>query len=225
MNKEIFSPGERTRDRLGKVTDLLDLHIEGSEVLESIGSSGAIMAIAPHSGHLDSLVIRKAVPGNIRDRLVFLAGADYWQGPRKWISHLFAETYPLARNGSVSEIKESLSGVVDLLESGKIIAVYPEGTRGNGEIPVDQRHFMRGLEWIIKQTDYRYPVFPVRLSGLENVMPKGTAFPKFFKEHKRRNASVNIGQGIDFRDSEFRSLPVQTKGYVTTYIKDAIADL
>ncbi len=225
MNKEHFFSGEGMRDRLGKVTDLLDLRIQGAEVLKTIDLSGAILAIAPHSGHLDSLVVRKAVPENIRKRLVFLAGADYWQGPRKWISHMFAGTYPLTRNGSVSEIRENLSGVIDLLKSGKVVAVYPEGTRGSGDIPVEQRQFMRGLEWIIKQSDYGYPVFPVRLTGLEDVMPKGATFPKFFREHKRKPVSVHIGEGIDFRRSEFSSAPLETRGYVITFIRNSIAAL
>lgn len=225
MNKERFFSSESLRDKLGKVTDLLDLRIQGSEVLEGIDLSGAILAIAPHNGHLDSLVVRKAVPQNIRERLVFLAGADYWQGPRKWISHMFAGTYPLTRNGSISEIRESLSGVIDLLESGKVIALYPEGTRGNGDIPVEQRHFMRGLEWIIRQTDYSYPVFPVKLTGLEDVMPKGASFPKFFREHKRKLVSVRIGEGIDFSQPELSSVPLQTRGYVTTIIRNSIVAL
>jgi len=49
MSKEHFFSGEGVRDKLGKVTDLLDLRIQGSEVLEGIDLSGAILAIAPHN--------------------------------------------------------------------------------------------------------------------------------------------------------------------------------
>ena len=82
--------------------------------------------------------------------------------------------------------KESLERAKSILKDGVSLVVFPEGTRSkNGEVQA----FKRGAFQIAFDLDL--PVVPISLSGMHDIMPKGTYFVHPFVRTK-----MKIGQPI-----------------------------
>lgn len=86
--------------------------------------------------------------------------------------------------------KESLDRAKSILKDGVSVVVFPEGTRSkDGQV----QSFKRGAFQIAFELDL--PVVPISISGLHDVMPKGTFFVHPFKKTK-----MKIGKPIDLKD-------------------------
>ena len=86
--------------------------------------------------------------------------------------------------------KESLERAKSILKDGVSLVVFPEGTRSkNGEVQA----FKRGAFQIAFDLDL--PVVPISLSGMHDIMPKGTYFVHTFVRTK-----MKIGQPVSLHE-------------------------
>lgn len=133
--------------------------------LEVVGRppDGPCVVVANHSSHADTAALLAALPA--RRRPVVAAAADYWfAGPlRALVCRALVSGFPVRRGGGGTA---DLARAVQLLEQGRIVVVYPEGTRSrDGRVG----RFHSGAARIAGEAGV--PIMPVSLLGTRGVLP------------------------------------------------------
>jgi long-chain acyl-CoA synthetase len=127
---------------------------------------------ANHASHLDMGLVKYALAGYGED-LVSLAAQDYFfEGNRfrKAYFENFTNLVPMARSGS---LRQALRQAGDLLEQGKTVLIFPEGTRS----PDGRMHeFKASLGHLALHHDK--DILPVWLGGTHAALPKGSSVPR-----------------------------------------------
>jgi 1-acyl-sn-glycerol-3-phosphate acyltransferase len=136
--------------------------------LENIPDGPAIIA-ANHQSFLDDVLLPLVVP---RRKVVFLGKEEYFQ---KWYLRWFfkgAGVIPVRREQS-SASQAALDAGVGALREGKLIGIFPEGTRSP-----DGRLY-RGKTGVARMAlEARVPVVPVAIVGTYEAMPYHQKLPK-----------------------------------------------
>ncbi|MEP7052115.1 MAG: AMP-binding protein [Pseudomonadota bacterium] len=136
---------------------------------------------ANHASHLDMGLVKYAL-GTYGEDLVSLAAQDYFfEGNRfrKAYFENFTNLVPMTRNGS---LRQALRQAGDLLEQGKTVLIFPEGTRSpDGEI----HEFKASLGHLALHHDK--DIVPVYLGGTYAAFPKGASVPR------QREVEARIG--------------------------------
>jgi len=103
------------------VLPFFKVEVEG---LEHIPLAGPAVIACNHLSFIDSFVLALVLPRP----LYFLGKADYWESSRtRWLVE-GAGVVPVHRDGG-DRGEASLRSGVDLLAQGKMLGIYPEGTR------------------------------------------------------------------------------------------------
>jgi len=159
--------------------------ITGRENLE--GLTGPMLIAANHNSHLDSLTVFYALPARFRSRLAVAAADDYFFQSRfrAWMTSLLVNGFPFAREGN---IRTSLEYCGKLLDQGWSILIYPEGTRS---LTGEMAPFKSGVGLL--SVELGVPILPIRLLGLERILPKGRAIPR-----RGSTVQVRIGRPLSF---------------------------
>jgi len=128
---------------------------------------------ANHQSHADLVMIWAALPAELRAITRPIAARDYWTRTpfKQWItSAVFNAIYvDRARTGE----QDPLEPLVQALDHGDSIILFPEGTRGNAEEP---QPFKAGLYNLA----LRFPqvvLVPAWINNVQRVMPKGEVVP------------------------------------------------
>lgn len=124
---------------------------------------------ANHTSHLDTLVIAAALPADLRQRTRPVAAADYWGRSRFRRSLAVDCLGAVLVDRSVRPVGDPLQPLVDVLDRGESLLLFPEGTRGQGEIGA----FRSGLFHLVRRFPAAEPV-PVYLENLHRILPKGS---------------------------------------------------
>jgi long-chain acyl-CoA synthetase len=136
---------------------------------------------ANHASHLDMGLVKYALGGYGQD-LVSLAAQDYFfEGNRfrKAYFENFTNLVPMTRSGS---LRQALRQAGDLLEQGKTVLIFPEGTRSpDGEI----HEFKASLGHL--SLHHSKDILPVWLGGTHAALPKGSTVPR------QRDVQARIG--------------------------------
>lgn len=159
--------------------------IKGSKNLE--GLTGPMLIAVNHNSHLDSLTVFYALPARFRSKLAVAAAEDYFFQNHflAWMTSLLLNGFPFAREGN---IRTSLEYCGNLLDHGWSILIYPEGTRSlTGEIAP----FKSGVGLL--SVELGVPILPIRLMGMEKILPKGRAIPR-----RGGTVQVHIGSPLSF---------------------------
>ena len=141
------------------------------EGLENVPRTGAFIVAPVHRSFIDFGL----VSATTRRPMGYMGKESLWKNKYfgAFISHLGA--YPVNRG---APDRESLRRTLELLESGKPLVLFPEGTRRSG--PVIE-HLHEGASYVAAKAGV--PVIPVGIGGSERALPKGKALPRPVKIH------------------------------------------
>jgi 1-acyl-sn-glycerol-3-phosphate acyltransferase len=128
---------------------------------------------ANHQSHADLVLMWAALPHELRGITRPIAARDYWTASRfkRWITtEVFHAVYvERERRGD----EDPLQPLIDALERGDSLILFPEGTRGNTEEP---QPFKSGLYNLAR----RFPevvLVPAWIHNVQRLMPKGEVIP------------------------------------------------
>jgi 1-acyl-sn-glycerol-3-phosphate acyltransferase len=176
---------------LGPLLSLLGRpKIEG---LEYVPTSGPAILASNHLAVMDSFFL----PLVVRRRITFLAKSEYFTGTglKGWFSRWFftaAGQVPIDRTDA-DAAQAALTTAQRLLGEGKLLGMYPEGTRSpDGRLYKGKT----GLGRLALETGV--PVIPVAMIGTDVVNPPGTTMLRFGR------VTVRFGKPMDF--SRFEGL-------------------
>ena len=181
--------------------------------LENVPKEGGFIVASNHLSFFDSLIIQALTPRDV----AFFAKAEYFTTPGvkgKLMKSFFESvgSIPVQRGEQAASVA-ALDSLVEIIESGSGIGIYPEGTRSR-----DGRLYRgrTGVGWLALTTGV--PVVPVGLIGTEKLQPAGT---KGFRPAKFH---IHYGEPLYF-DKLGRKHPLPQRRLATDRIVDAIAEL
>jgi len=139
------------------------LHVEGQKF---IPHSGPVILASNHVSYIDPIIIGIAVRRPIR----FMAKKELFGSPLfGWLIRRFG-AFPVNRDrANLQAFKQAIS----LLGAGEVVAIFPEGTRGDG---IHLRPAKSGIGLIAARTGA--PVIPVFHTGTGKVFPRGAWLPR-----------------------------------------------
>ena len=155
---------------------------------ENIPKKGAAILAPNHLSVLDSVFVPISVPRHV----AFLAKREFFAGKGfgAWVRRSFMgamKQLEMERGGGAAS-SASLGGGSKVLAEGRLLGIYPEGTRS----PDGRLH--RGRTGIARMLlDNPVPVIPVAVYGTAETMPRGAKFPSFGK-----HVIVTFGAPLDF---------------------------
>jgi 1-acyl-sn-glycerol-3-phosphate acyltransferase len=154
---------------------------------DNIPLSGAVILASNHLSFVDSVFL----PICIDRDMVFLAKSEYFttKGIKGWATKWFMKgtgMLPIDRSGGKAS-EASLNTGLRVLAEGRVLGIYPEGTRSpDGKL-------YRGRTGIARMVlESGVPVVPVAMIDTEKVMPIGAKWPKL------RRPGIIIGKPLDF---------------------------
>lgn len=130
---------------------------------------------ANHSSHGDFVLLWASLPAELRKRTRPVAGADYWQKPgiRSFLINKVFNGVLISRERK-EDGSNPLQPMLDALDNGDSLIIFPEGTRNLSDEPL--LPFKSGL-FHLAQAKPEVELVPVWIANLNRVMPKGRALP------------------------------------------------
>ena len=176
-------------------------------------TGGAILA-SNHLSFSDSVFM----PALLDRQVHFLAKMEYFTGSgvKGWVTRRFFEAanqLPMDRSGGAASLR-SLDAGLDALRAGKLLGIYPEGTRSpdgrlhRGKIGVAKLALAAGV-----------PVVPIAMIGTDRVQPIGRTVPTI------RRVGVIFGEPLDFSHLREQAQDIAVLRQVTDEIMEAIRRL
>ena len=128
---------------------------------------------ANHQSHADLVLMWAALPEELRRITRPIAAKDYWTKTpfKQWITT--ADFNAIYVDRVKTGDQDPLEPLIDALESGDSIILFPEGTRGNQEEP---QKFKSGL-YNLAQKFPQVVLVPAWINNVQRVMPKGEIVP------------------------------------------------
>ncbi|MEY3999747.1 MAG: hypothetical protein RLZZ626_102 [Actinomycetota bacterium] len=155
--------------------------------MENIPTNGAAILASNHLSFSDSIFL----PLQSRRPVVFLAKSEYFTGKglkgalTRWFFKGTGQL-PIDRSGGKAS-EASLNTGLQVLASGQVLGIYPEGTRSP-----DGRLY-RGRTGIARMVlEAKVPVIPVAMIDTEKVQPIGRKLPRI------RRVGIIVGKPLDF---------------------------
>ncbi len=133
----------------------------------SIPREGPCIIISNHSSYLDPIVIGCASPR----RVYFVAKEELFRHPvaRFFLHQLGA--FPLRRQETD---QTAVKKIFALLKRGKVVCLFPEGTRNDGVL----REFKSGVIKLLLRA--RVPIVIAGIRGTYESLPRGAKYPRLF---------------------------------------------
>ncbi len=159
-----------------------------TEGRENVPSDGPAILASNHLSFSDSFFMPVMLPRKV----TFLAKAEYFTTPgvKGWISRTFfagVGQVPIDRDDPDAS-RAALTTGVRVLRQGKLLGIYPEGTRSP-----DGRLY-RGKTGVARMAlEAGVPVIPCVMVNTDKIQPSGRRFPKL-----RPRPGVRFGKPLDF---------------------------
>ncbi len=150
---------------------------------ENLVYKGPCIIVGNHNSHLDTISVLSHLPLSQLVKTHPIAAGDYFgKSPFKAaLTRFFVNAVLIPR----SRPKEGETGpdpirmMVEILEKGESLLLFPEGSRGE---PEKFQKFKRGVGLVLEQcTDV--PFIPVYMKGLGKILPKGDPVPVPFDSY------------------------------------------
>lgn len=128
---------------------------------------------ANHQSHLDWMLIWAALPSDLRATTRPIAARDYWTSSKfkAWLTREVFHAVYVSRQRS--EDQDPLEPLVEVLDAGDSLVIFPEGTRSNKGLP---QPFKTGLYHLAEQFP-NVQLIPAWIDNVQRVMPKGEVVP------------------------------------------------
>lgn len=155
---------------------------------------GQRIYFANHSSHADFALIWASLPYALRVRTRPVAGSDYWEKGRirRYVIHQVLRGVLIDRAGH-ARTRDPIETILDALELGDSLIVFPEGTRNTSDEPL--LPFKSGLYRVAcRRPDLA--LVPVWMENLGRVLPKGEIIPVPLL------CSVNFGTPMQLQPGE-----------------------
>ena len=133
---------------------------------------------ANHQSHADLVMIWAALPAELRGITRPIAAKDYWTKTpfKEWITTKVFNAVYVERERKADEtgaFSDPLAPLMEALANGDSIILFPEGTRGNEELP---QRFKSGLyNLALKFPDV--VLIPAWINNIQRLLPKGEVVP------------------------------------------------
>lgn len=159
---------------------LFRVKVEGKE---NIPKTGPIIMASNHVSFSDSIFL----PLVLGRRITFVAKAEYFDDPKTaWFFRAVGQI-PIRREGG-DAAQRALDTAREVLESGGVFGIYPEGTRSpDGRLYKGRT----GIARLALQT--KAPIVPVAMIGTREAQPIGQVKPNFFS-----TITVRFGRPMTF---------------------------
>jgi long-chain acyl-CoA synthetase len=145
---------------------------------------------ANHASHLDMGLVKYAL-GTYGQKMVSLAAQDYFFEGNKYRKAFFENFTNLAPMPRGSSLRQALRQAGDLLEQGKTVLIFPEGTRStDGQV----HEFKSAVGHLAMH--HHVDILPVYLGGTHRAFPKGATLPR------SRDVEARIGAPIEVREMQ-----------------------
>lgn len=158
---------------------------------ERLPTRGPAIVVANHNSHMDVFALLALFPLRRQASVHPVAAADYFLRNKAmaWFALNILNIIPISRKGGEAN---PLAQCEQALREGKILILFPEGTRGE---PGKLSPLKSGL-WHLSQRAPEVPITPVWLRGTEHIMAKGNRIPlPLFID-------VNIGETLRFQSDK-----------------------
>jgi 1-acyl-sn-glycerol-3-phosphate acyltransferase len=151
---------------------------------------------ANHQSHADLVMIWAALPEELRSITRPIAAKDYWTKSnfKRWITTAVFNAVYVERERKEGE--DPLQPLIEALEHGDSLIIFPEGTRGHTEEP---QPFKAGLYNLALKFPHVVLV-PAWIDNIQRVMPKGEVVPVPIL------CSVTFGAPLQLEPDEDRKL-------------------
>ena len=184
--------------------------------LENVPAKGAAILASNHLSISDSVFMPVAVPRQV----YFLAKSEYFTGrgvKGKIVGAFFRaiNQIPMDRAGGKASA-QALSAGGQALQDGKLLGIYPEGTRSpdgrlyRGKIGVARLALETGA-----------PVVPIAMVGTDKIQPLGSKFP----DPRKAKVTTIFGEPLDFSHLKGQHGNHSVMREVTDQIMTAIQEL
>ncbi|MBA3666343.1 MAG: 1-acyl-sn-glycerol-3-phosphate acyltransferase [Sphingomonas sp.] len=145
---------------------------------------------ANHSSHLDTILIWATMPPELRRRVRPVAAADYW-GKGRIQRHIALKVLNAVLIDRTTRSSNPLAPLEAALHAGDSLILFPEGTRGNGELPGSFKPGLYHLARAFPEVD----LVPVYLDNLRRALPKGSHLPVPLNCVARFGCATRLGDG------------------------------
>jgi 1-acyl-sn-glycerol-3-phosphate acyltransferase len=158
--------------------------------LEYLPRQGPFVLVANHTSAFDHLLLGTVIKIIYGVKLHFLAKKEFFEHPVFRIWHNSMGSIPVNREGANHA---TYRRVMNLLSTGQIVCIYPEGSCGTGKhlLPFKQGAFRIA-------TRKEVPIIPVGITGAHQILPKGAFRPR------RYRASLAFGQPLIYNPTIIR---------------------
>ncbi|OKJ31874.1 acyl-phosphate glycerol 3-phosphate acyltransferase [Streptomyces sp. CB01580] len=159
------------------------------EGLENIPAHGPAILASNHLSFSDSFFL----PAVLDRKVTFIAKSEYFTTPGvkgKLTAAFFKGVgqLPVDRSGARGAGEAAVRAGIEVIESGGLFGIYPEGTRSpDGRL---YRGKPGGLARVALATGA--PVIPVAMIDTEKIQPPGKVMPKLMRP------GIRIGKPLDF---------------------------
>lgn len=139
---------------------------------ERLPRQGPAVIVANHNSHLDTMVLMTLFPLRLLPKLHPVAAMDYFLSSKlfAWFTQRVVGILPIKRTVQRGD-DNPLAPCNSALAGGKLLIIFPEGSRGEPE----QMQSFKGGVARLAEANPTVPVVPVFLHGLGKALPKGEA--------------------------------------------------
>lgn len=181
---------------------------------EHVPRTGAAIVASNHLSILDHVFL----PLVLERPLTFAAKSEYFTGAglaqRLAGAYLRATEQLAVDRANAGAARDTLEAALDLLRSGELFGIYPEGTRS----PDGRLYRARtGVAWLALQSGL--PVVPVAMVGTDRVLPPGRVVPRV---HRVR---IRIGKPLTFESHSVQGPAAKARRSVADEVMAAIQAL
>ncbi|TCK24669.1 lysophospholipid acyltransferase family protein [Pseudonocardia endophytica] len=170
---------------------------------ERVPRTGPVVVVANHSAFVDGPLLY----GLLGRRAVFLVKDEMFRGPLGYVLPRMGQL--AVRRGTVD--RRPLMAALDVLRGNGMVVVFPEGTRGTGEVAA-ARH---GAAWLARQA--QAPLLPVAC--------RGTARPSGGKRRLRPRVDVLVGDPLPTPTGRGRAELAEATEGIRTALVTLVADV